>query len=436
MKKIHIISLGCPKNTVDSEHLAGQIESAHFSLVSTPEEADVVLVNTCGFIQPAVEESIDVILDLESLKKEGIIDTVAVVGCMVNRYGSDLKKEFPYVDIWAESEQWSSVIKQLNGAEKDIEPASRSILSPMPWTRYLKVGEGCDTRCSFCTIPSIRGSLKSLSPEAITEEAIGLVEGGARELCLVGQDLTVYGSDLFGAPALPTLLDRLEDSLPEDIWIRLFYLHPSRVDEAFLERVLASKRIVPWLDVPIQHVDNDILRRMNRPPVEQHIREIFGAGRKMYSDFAFRTTIMVGFPGETDEAFEKLLSFVEDVRFDRLGAFTFYPEEGTPASKMDGQIPQEVKDARYAELMELQQEISASRQAQFIGKELDVLVEEIDEEDQTVWGRSFRDAPEIDGAVAVREADGVVPGDMIKVRINDAAEYDLFGEMVHSDGKY
>nr|WP_321500360.1 30S ribosomal protein S12 methylthiotransferase RimO [uncultured Dethiosulfovibrio sp.] len=427
MNNLHIITLGCPKNSVDSEALAGWLDPSRWRLVQDAQQADVVLVNTCGFIQPAVEESIDVILDLERMKEQGAIRSIAVVGCMVNRYGEDLKREFPSVDYWAEAEKWEALA---NAMDLGTRSSGRKLLSASPWTRYLKVGEGCNTRCSFCTIPSIRGPLKSRSPEDLVQEALSMVEEGAKELCLVGQDLTVYGLDLKGKPSLPLLLDMLEEALPEDLWMRLFYLHPSRVDRSLLERVLESPRIVPWLDVPVQHVDDRILRAMNRPPVEAHIRELFKVGREMYPDFAFRTTLMVGFPGETEESFQSLLDFVEDVQFDRLGAFTYCAEEGTPAALMENQVPQEIKDARYAELMELQQEISLSRQRSFIGKVMDVLVEDVDEADGTRWGRSFRDAPEIDGLVAISDAEGVPPGQMVKVSISDASEYDLFGEIL------
>lgn len=427
MNNLHIITLGCPKNSVDSEFLAGWLDRSRWSLVQDVQQADAVIVNTCGFIQPAVEEGIDVILELERMKERGAIRTLAVVGCMVNRYGDDLKKEFPSVDFWAEAEGWEALARSM-----DLGPGfyGRRLLSTSPWTRYLKVGEGCNTRCSFCTIPSIRGPLRSKGVDGLVEEAMAMVEEGAKELCLVGQDLTVYGLDVYGRPSLELLLDRLEGVLPDDIWIRLFYLHPSRVTEGFVRRVLDSPRVVPWLDVPVQHVDDAILRAMNRPPVEAHIRDLFRKGRDLFPDFAFRTTLMVGFPGETEEKFQSLLDFVEDVQFDRMGAFTYCAEEGTTAASMDGQVPQEVKDARYAELMELQQGISLDRQRSFVGKELQVLVEDVDQEDGMRWGRSFRDAPEIDGLVAVSGADGVSPGDMINVSISDSSEYDLFGEMI------
>ncbi len=430
VKNVWIISLGCPKNSVDSEYLAGVLRGAGLRLVKTPDEADVALVNTCGFIQAAVEEGIGTILELERLKKSGIIKQIAVVGCMLNRYGEDLKVEFPTVDFWAKSEDWGELIRQMG---REVSPAcelERALLTDTPWTRYLKISEGCNSRCSYCAIPGIRGRLRSRPIEKIVNEARRLVEEGAKELCLVGQELSIYGQDLFGKPSLSLLLDELEKELPTGIWLRLFYLHPSLVDAAFLERVAGSKIILPWLDIPIQHIDDEILRRMRRPPVEKHIRELFRTGRSINPDFAFRTTLMVGFPGETRAQFEKLLDFVEEIGFDRLGAFTYSPEDGTDAATYPDQISEDEKTARYNELMELQQEVSTARCAHFVGKTLDVLVEEIDEGTDERIGRSFRDAPEIDGEVAVVGAESARPGDMIRVSVTESSEYDLAGEMI------
>ncbi len=431
MKKIHIISLGCPKNSVDSEHLAGLLQASGLTLASAPEEADAVLVNTCGFLQAAVEEGIQVILDLEKLKKEGRIAQIAVVGCMLNRYGDDLKAEFPTVDYWARSEDWGPLLAAMGKATPKNAGCERALLTPTPWTRYLKISEGCNCRCSYCAIPGIRGKLKSLTIPAIVGEAHRLISEGAKELCLVGQELNDYGTDLFGRPSLPLLLDELEKELPRGLWLRLFYLHPSHLDLPFLERVAESPIILPWLDVPIQHVDDGILRRMNRPPVEKHIWELFKAGRQINPDFAFRTTLMVGFPGETRAQFDKLLDFVEEIAFDRLGAFTYSAEDGTPAAEFPDQIPEEEKSARYNELMELQQSISVGRQAHFVGRSMDVLIDEVDGETGNRVGRSFRDAPEIDGIVTVAGAPDARPGDMVKVKIEGSSEYDLSGVMIH-----
>lgn len=433
MENLYIVSLGCPKNFVDSEHLGGVLEAAGFRLVSRAEEADVALVNTCGFLQAAVEEGIQVILDLERLKKEGVVSRIAVVGCMLNRYGDELKAEFPTVDFWAKSEDWGALLREMG---RDVPAAAapgclRADLSGTPWTRYLKISEGCNSHCSYCAIPGIRGRLRSVPIAQIVGEARRLVDEGAKELCLVGQELSIYGADLFGRPSLPLLLDALEKELPRGVWLRLFYLHPSLVDTAFLERVAASPVILPWLDIPIQHVDDGVLRRMNRPPVERHIRELFRRGREIDPDFAFRTTLMVGFPGETRAQFDKLLDFVEEIGFDRLGAFVYSPEDGTPAAAFPDQIPEAEKTARYNELMELQQQVSLTRQARFVGKTLDVLIDEVDDETGERVGRSFRDAPEIDGVVTATGAERARPGDVIKVKITDSSEYDLSGVAIH-----
>ena len=431
MKRLHIVSLGCPKNAADSERLGGVLEAAGFRLVRSPDEAEIVVVNTCGFLQAAVEEGISVILELEKLKQSGAVKKLAVVGCMLNRYGDELKAEFPTVDYWAKSEDWVELLRQMGSAEPQSRGCLRAELSGTPWTRYLKISEGCNSRCSYCAIPGIRGTLRSRTVAEIVEEAHKLVSEGAKELCLVGQELSIYGQDLFGRPSLPMLLDELEKELPKGLWLRLFYLHPSLVDAAFLERVANSPLILPWLDIPIQHIDDGILRAMRRPPVEKHIRELFKTGRALNPDFAFRTTLMVGFPGETRAQFDKLLDFVEEIGFDRLGAFPYSPEDGTPAATFPDQIPEEEKTARYNELMELQQEVSLSRQARFVGKTLDVLIDAVDEETGERIGRSYRDAPEIDGEVAVSGAERVLPGDMIRVRITGSSEYDLSGEMIH-----
>ena len=431
MKRLHIVSLGCPKNAADSERLGGVLEAAGFRLVRSPDEAEIVVVNTCGFLQAAVEEGISVILELEKLKQSGAVKKLAVVGCMLNRYGDELKAEFPTVDYWAKSEDWGELLRQMGSAEPQSRGCLRAELLGTPWTRYLKISEGCNSQCSYCAIPGIRGTLRSRPVAEIVEEAHKLVSEGAKELCLVGQELSIYGQDLFGRPSLPMLLDELEKELPKGLWLRLFYLHPSLVDAAFLERVASSPLILPWLDIPIQHIDDGILRAMRRPPVEKHIRELFKTGRALNPDFAFRTTLMVGFPGETRAQFDKLLDFVEEIGFDRLGAFPYSPEDGTPAATFPDQIPEEEKTARYNELMELQQEVSLSRQARFVGKTLDVLIDAVDEETGERIGRSYRDAPEIDGEVAVSGAESALPGDMIRVRITGSSEYDLSGEMIH-----
>ena len=305
--KAFLLSLGCAKNTADSEVLAGMLKTAGHTLVENAEDADVAFVNTCGFIQPAVEESIGAILDLEQLKEQGSLRRIGVLGCLYNRYGEDLKKEIPSVDIWAKAEDWSSVLRALGS---DACAPSRGMLTETRrWTRYLKVGEGCDNVCAYCTIPSIRGRSRSVPVAAVVAQAETLVREGARELCLVGQDLTAYGRDLDGKTGLLDLLGALETSIPDDIWLRLLYLHPAQMDEAFIDRLLSFKKVLRYLDIPIQHIDDEMLRRMNRPGTASHIRRLFSHARKADPFFALRTTIIVGFPGETEAAFGKTLDF-------------------------------------------------------------------------------------------------------------------------------
>jgi ribosomal protein S12 methylthiotransferase len=428
--KVSILSLGCSKNSVDSENLIGLLESSGVEIVSDVGDADVALVNTCGFIQPAVEESINAILDLELLKEQGKIKKIGVLGCLVNRYGEELKKELPSVDVWAKAEEWDLVAHSLGlfplkkKTPRGMMPETRS------WSRYLKVGEGCDTFCSYCTIPSIRGRARSIPIEELSVLAADLAEKGAREICLVGQDLTIYGRDLYGEPRLTELLSVLDRELPKDVWIRLLYLHPSRINERFIDFIAGHDRILSYLDIPVQHIDPVILKRMNRPPDEEHIRRVFSYAREADKYFALRTTIMVGFPGETEQQFTKVLDFLEKSMIDRVGAFIFSPEEGTPAAGMENQIASDIKEARYLRLMELQSEISLERQRLFEGKKLTVLVDEVDEEDGTAWSRSYRDAPEIDGLVAVScGASLLEEGQFVEVRITDAAEHDLFAEI-------
>lgn len=427
--KIHLISLGCPKNTSDSEYLAGLLQASGASITDEVDEADVAIVNTCGFIRPAVEESVAVILDLEELKQKGGLKKICVAGCLVNRYGDDLKKELPSVDCWAGAEEWAPLARSL-GLQPPAQPVRGIIPETTPWSRYLKVGEGCETLCAFCTIPSIRGRARSNPIPNLVAEAVKLAEEGAKEICLVGQDLTIYGRDLYGEPRLEKLLSALDSELPSDVWIRMLYLHPSRINEKFIDMVAGSERILSYLDIPVQHVDPEILKRMNRPPDGGHIRRIFSYARSLDKYFALRTTLMVGFPGETETQFQSLLAFLEDAMIDRVGAFTFYPEEGTGAALMPGQVDDDVKESRYRRLMELQSEISLERQSLFVGRRLKILTEEIDEEASVAWGRSYRDAPEVDGLVGVSFT-GAAPeeGKFMEVVVTDAAEHDLFAEI-------
>ncbi|EHL66787.1 30S ribosomal protein S12 methylthiotransferase RimO [Cloacibacillus evryensis] len=428
--KIYCLTLGCAKNRVDSECLAGALAAAGHELVPSAEDAECALVNTCGFIRPAVEESIAAILDLEELKKDKKLQKIGVVGCLVNRYGEDLPSEVPLVDFWARTEDWKFVLEQLKTPGDDARRRGTLPLSSK-YSRYLKISEGCGNCCTYCAIPGIRGPLRSLPVEVIVKEAAQLAEEGARELCVVGQDLTVYGTDTDGRPRLIELLDALESSLPHDLWIRLLYLHPSRVDRALLERVAAGRQVLPYLDIPVQHGDPEILAAMNRGIAPETLRGIFRTAREINPDFALRTTCMVGFPGEKKRHFDNLKNFVSEVRFDRMGAFTFFPEEGTVAAALEGQVPERTKNRRLGELMRLQEEISFGRQRCFIGRELKVLVEKIEREEGYAEGRSFREAPEVDGVIEIRNIrEDLKEGDIITLRVAEAMPHDMTGEEI------
>ena len=428
--KIFCLTLGCAKNRVDSECLAGALAAAGHELVAMPEDADAALVNTCGFIRPAVEESISAILDLEKLKNEGKLKKIGVVGCLVNRYGPEMRSEIPAVDFWVNTEDWKSVLAALDSVGDDARhrgflPTTSKI------TRYLKISEGCGNCCTYCPIPSIRGPLRSLPMDTIVKEAQQLVGEGAKELCMVGQDLTVYGTDRGESGGLTALLDALESSLPHDVWLRMLYLHPTRVDSKLLERVAAGRQVVPYLDIPVQHGDPDILASMNRGISPDHLRGIFATARAIDPDFALRTTCMVGFPGEKRRHFENLLSFIKEVRFDRMGAFTFFPEEGTKAAEMAGQVTQKTKDKRLEELMAVQEEISFERQQQFVGREMRVLVESVHADEGYAEGRSFREAPEVDGIIEIDNVRAdLKEGDFVTVKITEALPHDMNGEEV------
>ncbi|MBQ7154197.1 MAG: 30S ribosomal protein S12 methylthiotransferase RimO [Synergistaceae bacterium] len=426
--RIFFVSMGCAKNTADSEHLTAQLEALGHEIIDTPNEADTAIINTCGFIQDAVKENIDAILDLEKLKEDGLIKRIIVAGCLVNRYEQELRAELPSVDLFARSEEWEKVITFLGGK---FNANCQTVASPINhqfWTRYLKISEGCNTLCSYCAIPLIRGRLRSIPVKQLAAEARMLCSAGAKELCLVGQDLTVYGQDI--GSTLQELVHTLNSELPSGTWLRLLYLHPNRVDEALIDFLMTQEKVLHYLDIPIQHADPEILALMNRPCPEGHMRRIFSYIRGQDPLFTLRTTIMTGFPGEKDSHFERVMDFVSDVEFDRLGVFVYSPEEGTPAAKLKGRVSRKTAEARCTRLTNLQAEIAHERSSLFIGSELDVLIEEIDSENGEVWGRSYRDAPEIDGMVCVEGADSVKLGDIVRAKINDCNENDLFGEAV------
>ena len=425
------MSMGCAKNSVDSEILAGHLKSQGHKIFNTAKNSDVAIINTCGFIQDAVKENIDTIIDLEDLKQRGLLKKIVVMGCLVNRYENDLKREFPSIDLFAHSEDYESIIKFLGGDIKLSCTRSKKPLNKNFWTRYLKISEGCNTLCSYCAIPLIRGRLRSVPLKNLVDEALMLCAAGAKELCLVGQDLTIYGRDLQNT-SLEDLIHTLNKELPDKTWIRLLYLHPNRINERFINFLLEHEKILRYLDIPIQHSENEILTRMNRPAPENHFKNIFKYIRSLDNLFTLRTTVMTGFPGETDENFNNLLDFVREIEFDRLGAFVYSPEEGTRAAEFKDQVPHEIAEARCNTLLEIQDTISQERSELFLNHELEVLIEDVDNEAEQLWGRTFRDAPEIDGLTCVTGSDykKFKRGDIVKAKIDDCINNDLFGEII------
>lgn len=439
------VSLGCPKNLVDSEKMLGHLATDGYRLVSDPDGADFVIVNTCGFIEESRAESKSVIREMLDLKRSGRTRGVIVAGCLPERLGGALLEEIPEIDhivgVWGRDEigkvaDWVSELKGRT-AEPLTSAGVRELFRPAPIRAlddrarlritpqhfaYLKISEGCDRTCTFCAIPKMRGQHVTKPIEQIVDEARELAADGVRELNLVAQDTTYYGMDLYGEVRLVDLLNELEQVEGID-WLRLMYLYPVNFTDALIEKIATSERIIPYLDMPLQHINSQVLRRMQRRVNREKTVELVEKLRASVPNLVLRTTFIVGFPGETDAQFEELRDFVTETRFERMGVFTYSPEPGTPAMKLDGHLPEEVKQARRDELMALQQEIAFEFGDSLIGYELDCLIDEqIDE--QTWVGRLYADAPEIDSQVYVRGA-GVQVGDLTPVEIVGRDEYDL-----------
>jgi len=446
--KYHLITLGCPKNKVDSDGIEMLLRDATYAPTTSARDADVLIVNTCGFLEAAKEESIGVLQDLGKRKRRNQI--LIAAGCLAQRNGDEVLQRVPKVDGLLGTRRWMDVVQLIQGVRggKDNRTLQRYNLLGDPDTNYasavprppvlggsayLKISDGCNAPCTFCTIPSFKGKLRSRPLEAVVDEANALVNAGAKELVLVAQDSTDYGRDWGEPNSLPRLLaaicNRTDDRLR---WVRLMYAYPGHVSDELIETMATHTKIVPYLDMPLQHGDARTLRRMRRPSrlemVYDHVEKL----RKAMPNSALRTTFIVGFPGETEEEFQGLLDFVEAIQFDKVGAFRFSPEPGTPAALLPDEVPDEVKDERYARLMERQQPISLRKNQAQVGKMLEILVEGEGEVEGSgeplLLGRSYRDAPEVDGLVLVPGLSGVSAGEMIEVHINGAMEYDLVGE--------
>ena len=414
-QKIGILSLGCPRNLVDAEAIAGRLDAKKYSIVEDISCAQVVLVNTCAFIQEAKQESIDVILDLVELKKQGKLEKIIVCGCLAQRY-KNLAKELPEVDAFV-------------GAPGLNHESKRFPLTPKHYA-YLKICEGCVNQCSYCAIPGIKGRIKSLDQSTIIRSVERFNREKISELNIIGQDITGFGLDLSGQSQLISLLQRIISKAPDIGWIRLLYLYPQRVTGQLLELIAASTQVCKYIDLPIQHINNRILKAMNRAITREEIIALIKKIRKIIPGVYLRTSLIVGFPSETESEFNDLLEFVKEARFDRLGAFVYSREEGTRAYNFKGQIPQPLKQERFNKIMSAQRQVAALVNAKFIGCIIPVLVEE--EQDGAYIGRSQGDAPEVDGEVFIKTKQPLEIGKFIQVKITDTLEYDLVGEPVSS----
>lgn len=436
--KVGMISLGCPKNQVDGEVLLAKLADAGFKIVNTIEDSDIMIVNTCGFIEAAKTEAIETILEVAEYKNAGIISAIVVTGCLAERYKDDVLSELPEVDAVVGIGANSDIVKVCQKALCGISTANfpnkcylplneKRMLSTPPHWAYLKIAEGCDNRCAFCAIPGIRGKFRSRPMVEVIDEAKALAAKGIKEVILIAQDTTKYGQDIYGEYKLAALLKELV-KIDGIEWIRLYYCYPQRITDELIEVIRDNEKICSYIDVPLQHSDATVLRNMRRVGTGDDYKALIAKMRKEIPDLALRTTLMVGFPGETDEQFENLCSFIKDVKFDRMGCFAFSPEEDTPAYDMDNQLDDDVKNHRQEILMDLQYGISESLNKSRVGKTYKVIVDSV--KDNVCVGRSYMDSPEIDTGIIFSSTPDIKIGDFVNVKITDVNGYDLIGELV------
>ena len=440
--KILFVSLGCDKNLVDTEMMLGQLSQEGFTFTDDETQAQVIVINTCCFINDAKEESINTILEMAELKKQGTLKALVVTGCLAQRYKEEIQAEIPEVDCILGTtaiDQIADAVKEVLSGQpvglKHIEDINREpvygkkrIMTTGGHYAYMKIAEGCDKHCTYCIIPKIRGNFRSVPMEALIEEAKGLVEQGVKEIILVAQETTLYGMDLYGRKALPELLDRLNE-ISGLYWIRILYCYPEEVTQELIDAIKRNDKVCHYLDIPIQHGSDAVLKRMGRRTNEQQLRRIVDKLREEIPDICLRTTLISGFPGESDEDHEAVMHFVDDLEFDRLGVFTYSPEEDTPAAMMDNQIEEEIKEDRRAEIMELQQEIAYEKADACIGQKLMIMIEGKVADENAYVGRSYMDAPNVDGYVFVNTSRNLMTGDFVPVKIIGSYEYDLIGEI-------
>ena len=436
--KILFISLGCDKNLADSEEMLGLLTAGGHEITDDETQADAIVINTCCFIKDAKEESVETILEMAEYKKTGSCHALVVTGCMAQRYQKEIIQEVPEVDAVLGTTSYGDIVKALEEAAagnhfeefRDIDylpdTGSKRVLTTGGHFGYLKIAEGCDKHSTYCIIPNLRGRFRSVPMERLVAQAEDMAEQGVKELILVAQETTVYGKDLYGKKSLHILLKKLCE-IRGIRWIRVLYCYPEEIYDELIETIRDEKKICHYLDIPIQHASDRILKRMGRRTSKQELIDIIGKLRKEIPDIVLRTTLITGFPGETEEDHEELKEFVDEMEFDRLGVFTYSPEENTPAAEMADQVPEEVKEERRDELMELQQEISYDRGQDRIGQELLVMIEGKVADESAYIGRTYGDAPKVDGYIFVQTGELLMTGDFAKVRVTGALEYDLIG---------
>ncbi|MBO4888248.1 MAG: 30S ribosomal protein S12 methylthiotransferase RimO [Firmicutes bacterium] len=451
-RKVAFASLGCDKNTVDSEIMLSLLTEHGYEITKNDEEAEAAVINTCAFIQDAQEEAIQTIIEMGQYKETGALKALIVTGCLAQRYADEMFTEMPEVDAVVGTGSYEKIVEALDRVleqkEKEVRILDaldqrplgyqkRTLITP-GYYEYLKIGMGCDNRCTYCIIPYLRGPYRSRPKEAILKEAKDLADAGVKEVMLVAQDITKYGMDFSEHYRLPDLLRDLV-KIDGIEWIRLLYCYPEDVTDELIDVMASEKKILPYIDIPIQHSCDTVLKRMNRKHTRSMLEELLGKLRRKMPEITIRTTLITGFPGETEQEFEEMLSFVQEARFDRLGVFTYSCEEGTPAARMKDQIPEEIREKRKDMVMELQRQISEEKSALFVGKEMEALIEgripgeETEDGNHIYSARTYRDAPEIDGFLFVTTDRELHSGDMIRVLVTGSYEYDLIGEAVFTE---
>lgn len=438
--KVGMVSLGCSKNLVDSERMLYKLRERGYELVTEPGLADVAVVNTCGFIQSAKEEAIETIIELGKLKEDGTLKKIIITGCLTQRYQEEAAELFPEADAVigiGDNKDIIDILDHVLANERvvkfspklDAELTGERIISTLPFFAYLKVAEGCSNCCTYCAIPQIRGKFRSVPMEEVLKEAQWLAENGVTELIVIAQDTTRYGEDLYGEPKLPELLEKLSEI--EGIkWIRTLYCYPERITDKLLETIADNGKLIKYLDISIQHCNGEILSRMNRWGDKERLSHLMAHIRKKVPDIVLRTTLITGFPGETEEQFSELAEFVQEQKFERLGCFAYSQEEGTKAAEMENQLSEEVKNHRADIIMEQQMLISAANNEKLMGKRLTAVVEGFDKFAECYFGRTEKDAPDIDGKVFFTSENPLEIGDYVEIEISDTLDYDLMGEVV------